>query len=307
MALEEFFRAAQIFQGGMQRLAIGNAIGRAQEQVQEINAQQLDEQARVSQLQQVQSNLAFGLGRAGAPASTIGAVGGFAPQQVSPNVKAQIESNEKLATNSQRQQLDIAKLRITEQQFRQQQTRADKLDGRTLEQANKFRTSFAKSDADSVTAGLGGLELVEQAKLTGQPATLRLLRIALIRGAGDARPSNLDVESVAPNPSIANQAKRWLFERGFNHALPEDIQVQETILKSGLKAARRRLRKQVTDFSFRGARLGGLNQKDFEKELVRDNSFLLGLDTQDNERIVDPRRKQSRFLKKNFLNAFTPD
>ena len=82
MALDELLAGLQQFDKGMQKLAIGQGIQDAQEQVSQLQSQQMDESKRRQGLTQISNNLVMQLTRSGAdPSQVAQAAGSIRPQE----------------------------------------------------------------------------------------------------------------------------------------------------------------------------------------------------------------------------------
>lgn len=83
MSLQELFQAMGMFKDGLNHLGASRAISSAQEEVEKINASEIDQIQKRAALTQLGNNLALNLAKTGAPVAQIqSAVGAVAPPQI---------------------------------------------------------------------------------------------------------------------------------------------------------------------------------------------------------------------------------
>lgn len=92
MSLDELLQGLGAFKQGMQEFAVGNAIGQAQEQVNQLKAAQMNEMEKRNALQGLANDLALNLGRVNAPVAQIqSAVGAIAPAPIKNSTDAFVQ------------------------------------------------------------------------------------------------------------------------------------------------------------------------------------------------------------------------
>ncbi len=83
MSLQELFQAMNMFKDGVNQMSVTRGISNAQQQMNQLNAAQMDEIEKRNALQGIANNLALDLGKTGAPVHQIqSAVGAVAPQAI---------------------------------------------------------------------------------------------------------------------------------------------------------------------------------------------------------------------------------
>lgn len=125
MAMDDLYKALQMFGDGVQQLQTSRAIGAANDQVQQIHASEASEQAKRAQLQQIANGLTAHLAQLGTPATTMQAVAGaIGPKQYANandmNRDALLTGNSQLGQEAQKQQefesnpkFELAKLKAS--------------------------------------------------------------------------------------------------------------------------------------------------------------------------------------------------
>lgn len=83
MSLQELFQSMKMFKDSVTEQSVARGISHAQDQMNELNAAQMDEMEKRNALQGIANNLALNLGKVGAPVHQIqSAVGAVAPQAI---------------------------------------------------------------------------------------------------------------------------------------------------------------------------------------------------------------------------------
>jgi hypothetical protein len=231
-----------VFQNGVKDLAVNNAMNNATKQVQELNAQALDEKEKLAQQTALANQLAMQLTGFGADAATVEQATKFAP-----------------STSAQYQAEQNAELQASSQQFQGEQADLDRknryaIAALALGKEDKLAEKDLRKAKDKALSewnnrvGKDLIGAVREAKnfelmlkpVDGQvrPAQLALAATKLIRLSGDNRISDTDKEAMAnPDPTIKAAAMRSISKKIAGRAITNDITFYRVIGKELSKAA----------------------------------------------------------------------